>query len=249
MFCLSLYVSDLFCKSGPAEDGLPWWQKHQGEPSPHSTLILSLLHEPLFFPAHLSSPRNCVHCFSHINGGSVAMDSKSLPRIRGLICLDNMQILQPFAAEGGSGGQSIIIPHGSKLLIGRILYLHVNELESQTAHVQFWSFLMKGFSVFFFHLALCLCLACLLQKLASVSPDLPKLVELLTVHQPKENEILLLGGLEASDTCQTRPHSPSQVSLRRCLQILANVFSPWTNWPGVRGRGCKLFFHTAVSCD
>ncbi|XP_070685909.1 A-kinase anchor protein SPHKAP [Pempheris klunzingeri] len=48
------------------------------------------------------------------------------------------------------------------------------------------------------------------KKLASVSPDLPKLVELLTVHQPKENEILLLGGLEASDTCQTHPHPPSQ---------------------------------------
>ncbi|XP_051253089.1 A-kinase anchor protein SPHKAP isoform X4 [Dicentrarchus labrax] len=49
-----------------------------------------------------------------------------------------------------------------------------------------------------------------IKKLASVSPDLPKLVELLTVHQPKENEILLLGGLGASDTCQTHPHSPSQ---------------------------------------
>ncbi|XP_070826980.1 A-kinase anchor protein SPHKAP isoform X1 [Chaetodon trifascialis] len=49
-----------------------------------------------------------------------------------------------------------------------------------------------------------------IKKLASVSPDLPKLVELLTVHQPKENEILLLGGLEASDTCQTHPHSSSQ---------------------------------------
>uniref|UniRef100_A0A3B5AX32 SPHK1 interactor, AKAP domain containing n=1 Tax=Stegastes partitus TaxID=144197 RepID=A0A3B5AX32_9TELE len=49
-----------------------------------------------------------------------------------------------------------------------------------------------------------------IKKLASVSPDLPKLVELLTVHQPKENEILLLGGLEASDTCQTHPHSPPQ---------------------------------------
>ncbi|XP_059187730.1 A-kinase anchor protein SPHKAP [Centropristis striata] len=48
------------------------------------------------------------------------------------------------------------------------------------------------------------------QKLASVSPDLPKLVELLTVHQPKENEILLLGGLEASDTCQTHTLPPSQ---------------------------------------
>ncbi|XP_067364820.1 A-kinase anchor protein SPHKAP isoform X3 [Channa argus] len=49
-----------------------------------------------------------------------------------------------------------------------------------------------------------------IKKLASVSPDLPKLVELLTVHQPKENEILLLGGLEASDTCQTHPLSSSQ---------------------------------------
>ncbi|KAM8902328.1 A-kinase anchor protein SPHKAP isoform 2-T2 [Spinachia spinachia] len=48
-----------------------------------------------------------------------------------------------------------------------------------------------------------------IKKLASVSPDLPKLVELLSVHQPKENEILLLGGLEASDTCQTHPLSPS----------------------------------------
>ncbi|KAL6116306.1 sphkap [Pungitius sinensis] len=46
-----------------------------------------------------------------------------------------------------------------------------------------------------------------IKKLASVSPDLPKLVELLSVHQPKENEILLLGGLEASDT---HPLSPSQ---------------------------------------
>ncbi|MED6259101.1 hypothetical protein ATANTOWER_016988 [Ataeniobius toweri] len=50
------------------------------------------------------------------------------------------------------------------------------------------------------------------KKLASVSPDLPKLVELLTVHQPKENEILLLGGLGSSETCQTHPHSPLQVS-------------------------------------
>ncbi|XP_029923465.1 A-kinase anchor protein SPHKAP isoform X2 [Myripristis murdjan] len=49
-----------------------------------------------------------------------------------------------------------------------------------------------------------------IKKLASVSPDLPKLVESLSVHQPKENEILLLGGLEASDACQTHPHSLSQ---------------------------------------
>ncbi|XP_071772487.2 A-kinase anchor protein SPHKAP [Centroberyx gerrardi] len=54
-----------------------------------------------------------------------------------------------------------------------------------------------------------------IKKLASVSPDLPKLVESLSVHQPKENEILLLGGLEASDTCQTHPHSPSQGQQQR----------------------------------
>uniref|UniRef100_A0A3Q3WHZ3 A-kinase anchor 110kDa C-terminal domain-containing protein n=1 Tax=Mola mola TaxID=94237 RepID=A0A3Q3WHZ3_MOLML len=48
------------------------------------------------------------------------------------------------------------------------------------------------------------------KKLASVSPELPKLIELLTVHQPKENEILLVGGLEASETCQTHPRSSSQ---------------------------------------
>uniref|UniRef100_A0A3Q0RWW9 SPHK1 interactor, AKAP domain containing n=1 Tax=Amphilophus citrinellus TaxID=61819 RepID=A0A3Q0RWW9_AMPCI len=52
------------------------------------------------------------------------------------------------------------------------------------------------------------------KKLASVSPDLPKLVELLTVHQPKENEILLLGGLEAAEACQAHPH-PS-VCLVQC---------------------------------
>ncbi|XP_019950805.1 A-kinase anchor protein SPHKAP isoform X2 [Paralichthys olivaceus] len=49
-----------------------------------------------------------------------------------------------------------------------------------------------------------------IKKLASMSPDLPKLVELLTVHQPKENEILLFGGLETSDACQTHPHTPPQ---------------------------------------
>ncbi|XP_061775033.1 A-kinase anchor protein SPHKAP isoform X5 [Nerophis ophidion] len=49
-----------------------------------------------------------------------------------------------------------------------------------------------------------------LKKLAMMSPDLPRLVELLTVHQPKENEILFLGGLEGADTCQTHPPAPSQ---------------------------------------
>ncbi|XP_029965065.1 A-kinase anchor protein SPHKAP isoform X2 [Salarias fasciatus] len=58
-----------------------------------------------------------------------------------------------------------------------------------------------------------------IKKLASVSPDLPKLVELLTIHQPKENEILLLGGLEASDTCQTHPHSPPQGGQQRSTGV------------------------------
>ncbi|XP_054649668.1 A-kinase anchor protein SPHKAP isoform X2 [Dunckerocampus dactyliophorus] len=49
-----------------------------------------------------------------------------------------------------------------------------------------------------------------IKKLALMSPDLPKLVELLTVHQPKENEIIFLGGLEGADTCQTHPPAPSQ---------------------------------------
>uniref|UniRef100_A0A3B3BBH0 SPHK1 interactor, AKAP domain containing n=1 Tax=Oryzias melastigma TaxID=30732 RepID=A0A3B3BBH0_ORYME len=62
-----------------------------------------------------------------------------------------------------------------------------------------------------------LCFACILQKLASMSPDLPKLVELLTLHQPKENEILLLGGLEAPDCSQTHPQSPpTGVCLLQC---------------------------------
>uniref|UniRef100_A0A671XL57 SPHK1 interactor, AKAP domain containing n=1 Tax=Sparus aurata TaxID=8175 RepID=A0A671XL57_SPAAU len=105
---------------------------------------------------------------------------------------------------GGTGGRSIIVPQGSGVLT------------EKKRRVQNLFFL-------FYNLALCLCSPCLLQKLASVSPDLPKLVELLTVHQPKENEILLLGGLEASDTCQTHPHAPSQVSAQRCLEILASI--------------------------
>uniref|UniRef100_A0A8D3BEQ6 SPHK1 interactor, AKAP domain containing n=1 Tax=Scophthalmus maximus TaxID=52904 RepID=A0A8D3BEQ6_SCOMX len=58
-----------------------------------------------------------------------------------------------------------------------------------------------------------------MKKLASVSPDLPKLVELLTVHQQKENEILLFGGLEASDACQTHPQSPPQVRQQRSTGV------------------------------
>nr|XP_061796870.1 A-kinase anchor protein SPHKAP-like [Nerophis lumbriciformis] len=49
------------------------------------------------------------------------------------------------------------------------------------------------------------------KKLAQVSPDLPKFFELLTGHQPKENEILFLNGLEGSDACQTRQTVSSQL--------------------------------------
>uniref|UniRef100_A0A1A8SF79 SPHK1 interactor, AKAP domain containing n=1 Tax=Nothobranchius rachovii TaxID=451742 RepID=A0A1A8SF79_9TELE len=59
-----------------------------------------------------------------------------------------------------------------------------------------------------------------IKKLASVSSDLPKLVELLTIHQPKENEILLLGGLEASEICQKHPHSPPQSRQHTCVCLL-----------------------------
>ncbi|XP_042151970.1 A-kinase anchor protein SPHKAP isoform X4 [Oncorhynchus tshawytscha] len=43
-----------------------------------------------------------------------------------------------------------------------------------------------------------------IKKLASISPDLPKLVDSLSVRQPKVNEILLLGGLETPDP--SHPH-------------------------------------------
>uniref|UniRef100_A0A3B3Z4M6 A-kinase anchor 110kDa C-terminal domain-containing protein n=1 Tax=Poecilia mexicana TaxID=48701 RepID=A0A3B3Z4M6_9TELE len=62
------------------------------------------------------------------------------------------------------------------------------------------------------------------KKLALVSPDLPKLVELLTIHQPKENEILLLGGLETSEMCQTHPHSPLQVRKRHSTPPASIIF-------------------------
>ncbi|CAL8351467.1 unnamed protein product [Lota lota] len=53
-----------------------------------------------------------------------------------------------------------------------------------------------------------------IKRLASVSPDLPKMVESLNVHQPKENEILLLGGLQAPDSIHTRSQSSTQQQQR-----------------------------------
>ncbi|XP_056621825.1 A-kinase anchor protein SPHKAP isoform X2 [Triplophysa dalaica] len=46
------------------------------------------------------------------------------------------------------------------------------------------------------------------KKLASVCPELPRLIESLGVRQPKENEILLLSSLESQDTCQHDPGRP-----------------------------------------
>uniref|UniRef100_A0A4W5PI34 SPHK1 interactor, AKAP domain containing n=1 Tax=Hucho hucho TaxID=62062 RepID=A0A4W5PI34_9TELE len=51
-------------------------------------------------------------------------------------------------------------------------------------------------------------------KLASISPDLPKLVGSLSVRQPKVNEILLLGGLETPDP--SHPHQCTDVCLVQC---------------------------------
>lgn len=117
----------------------------------------------------------------------------------GLICLDNVQMLQPFSAGGGSGGRSIITLNQLKLKSFTVVCVG--------RHVRIFK------KSYFF-----------LQKLASVSPELPKLVELLTVHQPKENEILLVGGLDASDACQARPRSQSQVgsvmTSSKCFQPL-----------------------------
>ncbi|KAK2894982.1 hypothetical protein Q8A67_012211 [Cirrhinus molitorella] len=57
-----------------------------------------------------------------------------------------------------------------------------------------------------------------IKKLASVCPELPRLIESLGVRQPKENEILLLSSLESPDTCQHDPsHPQSQRTADVCL--------------------------------
>ncbi|XP_016117231.1 A-kinase anchor protein SPHKAP isoform X3 [Sinocyclocheilus grahami] len=56
------------------------------------------------------------------------------------------------------------------------------------------------------------------KKLASVCPELPRLIESLGVRQPKENEILLLSSLESPDSCQHDPsHPQSQKTADVCL--------------------------------
>nr|XP_055029442.1 A-kinase anchor protein SPHKAP isoform X3 [Misgurnus anguillicaudatus] len=57
-----------------------------------------------------------------------------------------------------------------------------------------------------------------IKKLASVCPELPRLIESLGVRQPKENEILLLSNLESPDSCQHDPsHPQSQRTADVCL--------------------------------
>ncbi|XP_052008286.1 A-kinase anchor protein SPHKAP-like isoform X3 [Xyrauchen texanus] len=57
-----------------------------------------------------------------------------------------------------------------------------------------------------------------IKKLASVCPELPRLIESLGVRQPKENEILLLSSLESPDSCHHDPsHPQSQRTAHVCL--------------------------------
>ncbi|XP_073671800.1 A-kinase anchor protein SPHKAP isoform X7 [Paramisgurnus dabryanus] len=57
-----------------------------------------------------------------------------------------------------------------------------------------------------------------IKKLASVCPELPRLIESLGVRQPKENEILLLSNLESPDSCHHDPsHPQSQRTADVCL--------------------------------
>ncbi|XP_041920219.1 A-kinase anchor protein SPHKAP isoform X1 [Alosa sapidissima] len=62
-----------------------------------------------------------------------------------------------------------------------------------------------------------------IKKLASVSPELPRLIESLGVRQPKENEILLLSGLQPPEPCppehaQAQSHRAADVCLVQCAR-------------------------------
>ncbi|MCJ8733454.1 hypothetical protein PDJAM_G00223740 [Pangasius djambal] len=66
-----------------------------------------------------------------------------------------------------------------------------------------------------------------LKKLASVSPDLPRLVEALGSRPLKEHEILLLNGLESPDTCpHDITHSHSQRAADVCVVQSASGSRP-----------------------
>lgn len=47
-----------------------------------------------------------------------------------------------------------------------------------------------------------------IKRLASISPELPRLIESLGVRQPKDNEVLLLSGLQPPEPCATEPVQP-----------------------------------------
>ncbi|KAM9480932.1 A-kinase anchor protein SPHKAP [Clarias gariepinus] len=66
-----------------------------------------------------------------------------------------------------------------------------------------------------------------LKKLASVTPDLPRLVEGLGTRPLKEHEILLLNGLESPDTCEHDfTHSHSQRAADVCVVQSASGCCP-----------------------
>ncbi|XP_022535175.2 A-kinase anchor protein SPHKAP isoform X3 [Astyanax mexicanus] len=69
-----------------------------------------------------------------------------------------------------------------------------------------------------------------LKKLASVSPDLPRLVECVGMRPLKEQEILLLTGLESPDTCQHDPaHTQSQRTADVCMVQSSGARHPTPN--------------------
>ncbi|XP_075871069.1 A-kinase anchor protein SPHKAP isoform X2 [Nelusetta ayraudi] len=82
-----------------------------------------------------------------------------------------------------------------------------------------------------------------IQKLASVSPELPKLSELLALHQPKDNEILLVGGQEASPAqprssalCLLQCSAPRRSAPPAAVVVDINKFLMGLQWGRDRGR-------------
>lgn len=61
----------------------------------------------------------------------------------------------------------------------------------------------------------------ILQKLISVSPNLPKLIGSMNVQPPKENEIVLLSGL-TSGNLQADYEVP-QVGIKLCLRSISQL--------------------------
>lgn len=69
----------------------------------------------------------------------------------------------------------------------------------------------------------------ILQKLISVSPNLPKLIGSMNVQPPKENEIVLLSGL-TSGNLQADYEVP-QVGIKLCLRSISQLWrKEFLNW-------------------